>query len=260
MQPVTGFWGQFEVLNALILREIKTRFGAHQLGYLWALIEPVLWISTFMAMFYFLDRGAPNGMDTASFIATGLVPFVLFRETVGRSVAAISANKGLLFYPQIQPLDLVLARALLEAATLFIVFMVLIALAAGVRGVTPDVADWLTFLLAFGAAAALGASLGLCFMAGAVFFPAIERLLGPMLRPLFWISGVFFTANGLPPVARQVLMFNPVLHIIEFVRTGWFVEYQEEHASAGYVLSWIVSLGFLGLVLERLARRRLEVA
>lgn len=260
MQPASGVWGQFEVLNALILREIKTRFGSHHLGYLWALIEPTLWIGTFVGMFYLFGRTAPNSMDTVSFIATGLIPFILFRETCGRAVAAISANKGLLFYPQIQPLDLVMARVVLESVTLLLVFAVIVATAASFDGTWPVVADWLEFVLGFLAAGALGGSLGLVLVALGVFFPVVERLYGPVLRPLFWVSGIFFTANGLPAAARHAMLLNPVLHIVEFVRGGWFVEYEPEYASASYVASWIVSLTFLGLVLERVARRRLEMS
>lgn len=259
MQPASGVWGQFEVLNALVLREMKTRFGAHQLGYLWAVIEPALWIGTFVAMFWVLNRTAPDGMETVSFITTGLIPYLLFRETTGRAVSAISGNKGLLFYPQIQPLDLVLARAVLECFTLMLVFGVIMCGASIWSETLPRVADWLQFSLGFIAAAALGGSLGLLLLSLSVFSPAVERLHGPLLRPMFWCSGIFFTANGMPPPVRDVVLYNPLLHIVEFVRTGWFLEYRSLHASAGYVISWIVSLAFAGLVTERAARRRMEV-
>ena len=260
MQPATGLFGQFEVLNALVLREIKTRFGAHQLGYLWALIEPGLWIGTFVAMFYMLDRTGPGGMETVSFIATGLIPYMLFRETTSRAVSAIGANKGLLFYPQIRPLDLVLARVVLEFVTLLTVFAAIIFIASMWQGTSPRVADGLQFVIGFAAAAGLGGSLGLTLVGLSVFIPAIERLHGPVLRPLFWFSGIFYTANGLPPVARDVMLYNPVLHVVEFVRSGWFTEYRSQHASILYVCGWIVALTFVGLLIERAARRRLELA
>lgn len=259
MQPASGVWGQIEVLNALVLREMKTRFGAHQLGYLWALIEPSLWIGTFVGMFYALNRTAPNGMETVSFIATGLIPYMLFRETAGRAVSAVGGNKGLLFYPQIQPLDLVLARVVLECFTLILVFACIICGASIWSETWPRVADWLQFVLGFVAAGALGGSLGLLLLGLSVFTPSIERLHGPVLRPLFWFSGIFFTANGLPAPVRDFMLYNPLLHIVEFVRSGWFLEYRSLHASATYVAAWIVALSFAGLVTERVARRRLEV-
>src|SRR5688500_1122739 len=134
---------------------MKTRFGAHQLGYLWAVIEPALWIGTFVGMFYLLGRTAPSGMDTVSFIATGLIPYTLCGDTTSRAVTAIGAIRGLLFYPQIQPLDLVLARAVLEFVTLILVFGVIICAASMWHGSWPNVADWLQFLFGFVAAGAL---------------------------------------------------------------------------------------------------------
>jgi capsular polysaccharide transport system permease protein len=198
-------------------------------------------------------------METVSFITTGLIPFMLFRETATRAVSAIGANKGLLFYPQIRPLDLVLARVVLEFVTLITVFIVIIFITSMWQGTSPRIADGLKFMTGFAAAAALGGSLGLVLMGLSVFTPAIERLHGPFLRPLFWFSGIFYTANGLPPVARDVMLYNPVLHLVEIVRSGWFVEYRSQHASLVYVCSWIVSLTFGGLLIERAARRRLEL-
>ena len=40
------------------------------------------------------------------------------------------------------------------------------------------------------------------------------------MRPLFWISGIFFAAEALPDGVRAVLLRNPVLHTTEFVRAG----------------------------------------
>jgi capsular polysaccharide transport system permease protein len=144
-------------------------------------------------------------------------------------------------------------------ATLLIVFA-LIASASFLYADGYAVDDWLTFLFGFALAGGLGASLGLALSSLVVFFPAIERIQGPILRPLFWVSGILFTANGLPVVAREILLLNPLLHAVEFARTGWFRQYDSMYASAGYPLAWIITLSFFGVTLERVARRRLEVS
>ena len=46
-----GSLTQLQVVHALLLRETKTRFGANQLGYLWALIEPSLVIAMFAIVY-----------------------------------------------------------------------------------------------------------------------------------------------------------------------------------------------------------------
>jgi capsular polysaccharide transport system permease protein len=258
MSLASGITSQVQVVYALILRETRTRFGSHSLGYLWAFIEPTLWILTFYGMFYLTGRTERGGMDTFSFLTTGIVPFQLFRETAQRSMVAVNANKALLYYPHIQPLDLVIARTALEWVTYIFVFTVLLGL-AGLITEQMNVDDPVATLAALCLASLLGGALGLVLGALSVFSNSVERMVGPVLRPLFWVSGLFFTANDLPTSFRKLALWNPVLHLIEFVRDSWFVEYQAHHLDLSYVATWILVLAFLGLMLERAARQRLEV-
>ncbi len=253
-----GWLGQTQVVRALVLRETKTRFGKNRLGYLWALVNPLAFVGLFSLMFYFAHRVVPAGMDTVSFIATGWLGYNFFREVANRVMGAIGGNKSLLFYPQVRPLDLVLARAQLEVATLAVVFLVIMGGNALWRGEL-QVDNVLLVLLGLFTAALLGVSLGLTLCALSVFSEAVPRLASPLMRPLFWASGIFFTADELPPAVRDVFLYNPVLHCTELVRAGWFTTYSGDHASLAYPLSWIIGLAFVGLTLERVARRHVEV-
>jgi capsular polysaccharide transport system permease protein len=109
-------------------------------------------------------------------------------------------------------------------------------------------------------ASLLGTSLGLLFCALSTENKLVDRIRGPLLRPLFWTSGIFFTANSLPLVARDVMMWNPVLHCVEFVRSGFFESYDGNHMSASYVMIWVLGLAFAGLTLERSVRHKVEVS
>lgn len=249
---------QMSVVYALVLRETRTRFGAHQLGYLWALLEPVVWILSFYTLFALLGRTVPNGMDIASFITTGLVPFQLTMRTAERSTTAISANRAMLFYPQVKPLDLILARTALESMTLGIVFLLLVGGAAAFQQ-RPVIDSALTAMTGLSLAALLGLSLGVLLCSLSVYSNAVERLQGPLFRPLFWLSGVFFTADSLPSHARELLLYNPILHNVELTREGWFPSYNAHHASPAYVLAWCGGCLLLGLILERSGRSRIEV-
>lgn len=253
-----GTLTQLQVVHALLLRETKTRFGDSQLGYVWALTQPLLWIGTFTAFYYLLGRLAPPGMSMVAFLATGIVSFSLFRETASRCLSAINANKGLLFYPQVRPLDLVGARALLETITQLIVLGLLMGGLALYEGefVVDSV---LQIALGLGLAAGLGASFGLVCCGLSVFSPSVERLLPGLLRPVFWLSGIFHTVESVPKGFRDVLLLNPVTHAIELVRDGWFPGYYARHADPWYPAAWILVLSFFGLSLERVARRRIEV-
>ena len=245
-------------MHALALRETRTRFGQHRLGYLWALVEPLVWIGTFWGFFALLDRSTPGGMDVVPFLATGILTYELVTKTADRGSLAISGNKALLFYPHVHTLDLILARGLLELATYVTIFLIILgghALAVD-RFVIDDVLRVATGL---GLAALLGTALGLVLCALSVLSNSVDRIKGPLMRPLFWVSGLFFTADMLPLKVREILLYNPILHCVELVRDGWFTEYHAQHVDLGYVCLWIVGLLFVGLTLERVVRRKVQL-
>lgn len=255
---LSGLWLQVEVVHALVLRETRTRFGDHKLGYLWALLEPILIIFTLYGLFHLAGRATPPGMDIFGFIATGLVPYHLFAASARQVAESINGNRALLYYPPVQPIDLALARAVLEAATYLTVFVVLMGGHALVLQ-NLEIDDLLTVLCGFALASLLGASMGLVFCCLGQISNAVDRARGPLLRPLFWISGIFFTAESLPGHIRGPALLNPVFHCVELVRAGWYPTYGAQHADAGYVLAWIGVLAVIGLLLERVIRRRIEV-
>jgi len=259
LKLVRGLTQQAEVVFAVVMRETRTRFGASQLGYLWALIEPTLVIFTFYLVFKVAHRAVPPGMDLFSFIATGVVPYTLFASSVTRVAAAIDSNKALLYYPQVQPLDLVLARAVLEAATFVAVFIFLLG-GHALFTQRLELESPLTVVMGLAMASMLGTTLGLILCCLGEYSTAVERARGPMLRPLFWISGIFFTAEALPEGARAALLWNPLLHATELVRSGWFRSYDQHHVDVAYVAAWIGGLALTGLMLERTVRSRIEMS
>ena len=258
MRLKEGLQTQLQVVHALIMRETRTRFGAHQLGYIWALIEPLFWVITFYWIFTLMGRSVTYGMDIVTFITTGIIPFLLFRQTLAQAHTAIPANKALLYYPQIRPLDLIMARTGLEIATLMTVFAIIMGGHAFYTGELA-IEKPLSVLIGLLLAGLLGATLGLFFSVLSMYSKVVDRLVPMINRPLFFISGLFFTANQLPTNVRELLLWNPILHTVEMVRDGWFYTYEAHYLDISYVLYWIIGCAYIGLVLERMARRRLEL-
>jgi capsular polysaccharide transport system permease protein len=254
-----GALTQMQVVYAVLLRETKTRFGSNQLGYLWALLEPLLWIGTFAGFYYFFGRFSMPGMSLVAFLTTGIVPFSLFRDTAGRCMSAIEANKGLLFYPQVRPLDLVRARALLEIVTHVLVMVVLLGGLALWEGQLL-IENMLETIAGLALASGLGVSLGLVCCGLSVYSQNVERLFPTFLRLAFWFSALFHPVESVPQTMRDILLLNPIVHAIELTRDGWFPGYGARHIDVWYPVMWILVLMFIGLTLERVARKRLELS
>jgi capsular polysaccharide transport system permease protein len=241
------------VVLAVILREMRTRFGRTRLGYLWALAEPVAYIATMLAIFTALRRASPIGGDLALFFTTGIIPWLLFTNTVGKVARAVDANQALLSYPQVMPIDLIIARALLEHATTVVVFALLLSgLALG--GSEIRIPSFLNIGAAMACITVFGTGLGMVNAAVMRFLPSYDQIFSAAMRPLYFVSGVFFTANALPHAIRDWMLLNPVLHLIEWVRSGFFEGFDSAHLDRGYALFWAGAFLFAGLVAERVSR------
>ena len=251
---------QTRVILALVLREANAKFARHRLGYIWAFIEPIAFVAAFTLIVTVGGRSWQSGMPSAPFFITGIVSFFMFRDVANATFNGLTANKALLVYPQVNALDVMLARTLLEMVTGFIVFATLLV---AVRGFGVDVRlerpvavlGWLVAmgLGGFGFGAAVGAIEPL--------FPAIQRIMSAVvLRPLFWISGVFFTAEMLPPNLRDLALLNPLVHVVEFLRSAFFHEFESRHASLPYVSFWLLGMVFLAVLLHRALRRQILIA
>ncbi len=57
-----------QVIHALILREIKSRFGRLKLGYLWAVFEPAAFVALFSLIFALAHETAPSGIPVVQFM------------------------------------------------------------------------------------------------------------------------------------------------------------------------------------------------
>lgn len=251
---------QTRVVRALVLREANATFARHRLGYIWAFIEPIAFVAAFTLIVSVGGRSFQTGMPSVPFFITGIVPFFMFRDVASATFNGLTANKALLVYPQVSALDVMLARTLLEMVTGFIVFVVLLVVArwfgVDIRIERPlAVLGWLVAmgLGGFGFGAAVGAIEPL--------FPAIQRIMSAVvLRPLFWVSGIFFTVDMLPPNLRDPALLNPLVHVIELLRSAFFREFESRHASLSYVLFWLLIMVFLSVLLHRALRRRILIA
>jgi capsular polysaccharide transport system permease protein len=76
-------------------------------------------------------------------------------------------------------------------------------------------------------------------------------------RPLFLVSAVFFTFESLPAAAREVLWWNPLIHLVGLMRAGFYPVYDDSHVSVLYVMALALGLVATGLVLMLTCASRL---
>lgn len=221
---------------ALMLREMATTHGRVPGGYLWAVLEPLLGIALLSAIFALTFQAPALGTSFALFYASGLLPFLAFSDITGKLAQALNFSRPLFAYPAVGVLDALLARFLLAACTQIAVSSLLITgiLFLSETRASPDIAE-----LAQAATLLLVLSLGIgamnCLLIG--LLPIWQRIWAILMRPMFLISGVFFTYETVPLPWRDVLWWNPLVHVVGIVRRGLYPGYDASYASALYVLA-----------------------
>ncbi len=244
-----------DTVHALLMRELKTRFGNSKLGYFWAIAEPAAQASILAILFTLIGRTSLVGVPVALFLISGVMPFKAFTKTMTQLSSGISANKALFSYRQVSPIDPILTRLIIEVATFFIVYVIILSVLYWV-GIDVWPQDLLSLICVSLLLLAMGFGIALCMSSALLYWKDANKLLSVAMTPMFFISGVFYCATMIPAKYWYLFSWNPIFHAIELSRTAFFESYQTPVGS-WFFLS-MVSFGFmaLGMMLYRVNRIR----
>lgn len=251
------FATHIRVVAALVVRETSTRFGSKPGGYIWAFLDPAAHIAFLSLIFMAIAHTPPLGPSFPLFFATGYIAFQFYQGMAGYLNDAVGSNRALLSYPNVAPIDTIFARYLLQLGTTAVVgFCVFTAIGLTLR--IPFTLDW-PFIMEAAFAASLLA-LGNALANNILFpkYPLYEKFYQIVTRPLFLVSGVFFLPDSLPHPARDIILVNPLVHVVMLFRKGFYPQYRAIGYDAGYLYIVACSALFGGLLLFTGSRRVLR--
>jgi capsular polysaccharide transport system permease protein len=236
-----------DVIFALFAREIRTGFN-DKLGISWAVVQPVLFIFVLSFFRGRLDGGDTHSIPTFVFMAFGMVQIQAFLQTFTTSASAVKKNQALYAFRQVQPISAVIATGLFEL--LVKIFVVLgIVLTMYLIDIEYQVADPLAIIIYFVGLWVFAVSMGLIFGLLSLYVPEVTKIQMLFSRPLFFISGVFFSLQDFPKEYWWLLNWNPILHAIELSRYAAYPSYGDAGVSQSFFLIVVLSTLFLALSL-----------
>ncbi len=249
---------QAHVIGALIMRELHTRFGRDNIGYLWIFVEPMLLAGAVALLHAGQHLPLSGNIRPVPFAISGYALFILFRSMVSRAETLLEANRPLLHHRQVTLLDMLIARALLEIASITAVLAVLLC-ASWLLGLADVPADFVLVLAALLLVGwfSFGSSMLVCALSHES--PLIGRLVHPLLYLMMPLSGAFFAMIWLPLDWRAMAAWIPLVPMFELLKVGMFEGYPDTYAQLGYAVGWCAAVTLLGLFALRLVRARVQV-
>lgn len=245
---------EWRVVNALLMREILTRYGRHNIGFLWLFVEPMMFTLGVTALWTVAKSFHGSNLPIAAFALTGYSTVLLWRNMPARCIGAIEPNLSLMYHRNVKILDLFIARLLLEGggATISFAVLSLVFIATGLvdppENVLQVVGGWLM-------TAWFGVSLALFLGCLAQESELVDKLWHPLAYLLFPLSGAAFLVDALPPVAQNYLLYLPMVHGTEYIREGYFGSRIHAHYDLGYMAFCNTFLLFLALAKMRKVSR-----
>ncbi|MDD2465383.1 MAG: ABC transporter permease [Desulfobulbus sp.] len=254
----TSFFGslriQGRVIWALLMREIITRYGRNDFGFLWMFLAPMLFMVLLLST-RASGGGNIHGLSIIAFFITGYCAAFMLRKIASRGINAVEPNRSLMYHRNVRILDIYTARLLLEMAgeSMAFFFLMLVSI---FMSLIPMPDDTLKMLLAWGLLAWFGSALAIILGSLNEMYQFVEKFWQPTSILLFVLSGAFFMVDWFPEPTRSYLLYLPWIHSMELLREGYFGSAITPHYDLGYSTIWNLGLTLFGLLLMRSAANR----
>lgn len=245
------------IIHALFVHTLLSEHGKSKIGYLTAIIKPLGQIVMLSTMFTVIGRRVGIGDNLVLFLTTGVVTYNLCVGLANKMLRINKAPKKILDSTTATPFDFSIAFLLSETVIIILASILILAGLGNFGYWDHRVDSLLGILLTALLSIALGYGVGLLNLALATISPSYEKVWKILTMPLFIMSGVIFIADQrFPPEVLAILRYNPLLHIIESMRSNFYRTWDSSLFDLSYVLWFTSTTLFLGLALQRLTQNR----
>jgi ABC-type polysaccharide/polyol phosphate export permease len=233
-----SFWQslmiQKRVVGALLMREILTRYGRHNIGFLWLFVEPMMFTLGVAALWTAFHMTHGSDVPIVAFALTGYSTVLLWRNMPGRCVHALQPNATLMYHRQVKSIDIYLARIILEGAGATVSFA-LLSVVFSCLGWMALPEDPLKVIIGWLTLAYFGSALAILIGSLSEQYEFVEKIWHPMMYFMFPLSGAAFFMNDLPANARDFFKYVPMVNCVEYIREGYFGNTMKFHHDILYV-------------------------
>ncbi len=204
----------------LVKRDFQQRYVGSAAGWMWSLIHPLVLLASYTFIFSVCLKTPPGtGALTENytlFLFTGMLPWLLFSETVMRSSGSIVEQANLVtktvFPSEIVPVSIFLSSLLSHTLTV----VVLVGIIGFMLG---HISPMLIFLPVFTLLLGMFA-IGIGWVAAAlqVYLRDTAQVVTVGLTFWLWLTPIFIGEDRFPPSVHFILAVNPLAYVVQAYR------------------------------------------
>jgi lipopolysaccharide transport system permease protein len=217
MEEFVAYW---ELTANLIARDLKTKYRGSVLGIFWSLLNPLMLMVVYTAVFSIIVRvKIPGSVPYPVFLLAGLVPWNAFAQSLTNATTSVVDNAGIVRKVYF-PLEILPVSAVLSASVNFLISLALLVVIALVFGVHLGLSLLvLPVLIALQIAFTIG--LGCLLAAGNVFFRDVQYFLSVLLTVWFFGTPIVYSLDLVPARLRPVFEANPMAWLVSSYQAVW---------------------------------------
>ena len=200
------------MILSLIKRDLRGRYKASVLGFLWTFLNPLFQLLIYTLVFSVIMRS--NIEQFYIYLFVGLVPWTFFSTCVSGGASCVVNQEHLIkkiYFPRIiLPISFVTSAFINMLLTFLVIFAVLIFSGFGfdLRALCfLPIIMLVEYILA----------LGICMLTSAltVYFRDLEYILGILTMAWMYITPILYSVDIVPEEYKKIFYFNPMTPIIQ---------------------------------------------
>lgn len=237
-----------EILLYGVYSDLKTEIARRFLGFLWWIIEPVMYMTVFYIVFGMALR--QGGPEYVPFLLSGMIAWKWFDGSVRQASLSIPMNSGLVQQIYV-PKSLFALIQIFSNTFKFMIVLILLLAFLLVIGKVPTL-EWFGLIPIILVQLLLIISVGLLLAAIIPFAQDLKLVVDNLLMLMMFMSGIFFNADRIPEAMRSVFELNPMVLLIAAYRDVLLSNKWPLWSALGYCV--LISIPILAVALYTLHR------
>lgn len=211
--------GNRVLLGELTKTDFKLRYQGSVLGYLWALLRPLMMFAILYIVFGKLLRFGGDIPHYPVYLLAGTTLWSFFTECTNQGIQAI-VSRGELIRKICFPKYIVVVSATLTAVINLLINLVVVVIFALINGVTPS---WTWLLVPIVLFEFYCLALGISFLLGAinVKYRDVTSIWDVLTQALFYAVPIIYPISMIATsniTAAKIILLNPIAQVIQDIR------------------------------------------